>query len=122
MIILGWATAHPFYKERINIMMNANLLATTNVPTTNSIVEPKKIHYKYCKIQRVLYGFIDMDVLVVRVTGLCDYKNIRSAYGSYYSSIKKLKLPIRVSTRKGEMFLIRTDKKSAVHELNTNWY
>lgn len=71
-----------------------------DVITSNKIVEPKKIYYSYCKVQKVLYGFMETDVMCVRVVGLNSYKNLRSAYGSYYSCAKKSKLPIRVSTRK----------------------
>lgn len=94
----------------------------SDIKTTNEIVEPKKIHYAYCKLQRVLYGFIEMDVMCVRVVGLNNYKNIRSAYSSYYSSIKKLKIPVRVSVRKGEMFLFRTDKESNMKQLDAQQY
>lgn len=93
-----------------------------DVITSNKIVEPKKIYYSYCKVQKVLYGFMETDVMCVRVVGLNSYKNLRSAYGSYYSCAKKSKLPIRVSTRKGELFLFRTDKEAKIKQLNMQDY
>lgn len=96
---------------------------TNDVVTSRSFVAPVKLHYNPCKIQRVLYGFIDMDVLCARIVlAPGEYSNIRSAYGSYYSCIRRLKVSVRVSIRKGEMFLFRTDKEANMREIHTSKY
>lgn len=85
-----------------------------NMPSTNMIPEPdymKHMSFKYGKLQGVIYGFIETDYLAARIVGLSGYKNILSAYSSYYSSIKRLHVPVRVSKKGDELFLIRTDRE-----------
>ena len=58
-------------------------------------------------------GFLDMHVEIANVVidyGTNEYKSLKSAYGSLVQSAKKYKeYPIKVISRGGEIYLVRTD-------------
>lgn len=64
--------------------------------------------FKMCKLQGILEEFINSDFDCVKIEGW-DYKNIKSCAGSFSNSIKRFGFRnVRVVTRKGEVFLIKT--------------
>ena len=71
---------------------------------------PKKRSNKMYKLEAGLKEFMAMNVKVAKVTWTdIEYKSSRSCYESLHKAAKKFGFPIDVTTRKGEIFLIRRD-------------
>lgn len=65
--------------------------------------------YKPSKIQKRLDEFMESDSIAVRcVFSSEEYKNLKSACGSYNNAIKRYRYPICVRTIHGVMYLIKT--------------
>lgn len=78
--------------------------------------EVKEIPYgrgndrKMMKLQAELEEFVAMNIPIARVSGWDkQYKTIKSAYESLRKAAIRWSLPIDVTTRKGEVYFIRTD-------------
>lgn len=81
-------------------MLSFTEIKKENLPRRNS----------YTKRQADLMVFMNMNVECVKVTfDKHEYINAKSAQNTLTMSVKRAGLPIKVSQRKGEVYLIRTD-------------
>ncbi len=61
------------------------------------------------KLQRVLDQFMRMDEDVVRVDlEQGEYRDLHSAQCSYHAAARRMRLPIKVRTLDGDLYLIKT--------------
>lgn len=62
------------------------------------------------KLEAEFTEFINMNVECVKcIFGDSEYVSVDSAYNCLHKAARKLGVPIRVSRRKGEIYLVRTD-------------
>lgn len=71
---------------------------------------PRAKRNRMSKVEAELKEFMAMNVKVAKVTWTdIEYKNDRSCYEGLLRCVKKFGFPIIVTTRKGDVFLIRKD-------------
>lgn len=74
------------------------------------VKEIPKVGHRNMLLVKELEEFVNMGVKNVKVTYAPNaYKNVASCYSTLYSAAKREGLPIKVITRKGEIYLVRTD-------------
>lgn len=70
----------------------------------------EKIPRRYHKLQSELRDFMDLNTKIVKVEWFeGEYVNSRSAAASLYKAAKVGGFPIKVESRKDEVYLTRTD-------------
>lgn len=66
--------------------------------------------FRPTKLQKILEEFMNMpDKAVHCILEDGEYANVKSAHSSYNIAIKCMKLPIKVRTLDGELYLIKLD-------------
>lgn len=74
------------------------------------VKEVPKVCGRNVLLLKELEEFVNMGVKNVKVTFKPDeYKNLNSCQATLYKAIKREHLPIRVMTRGGDIYLVRTD-------------
>ena len=74
------------------------------------VKEVPKVEHRNMLLVKELKEFVNMGVISVKVTYAPDaYKTLASCYSTLYRAAKREGLPIKVITRKGEIYLVRTD-------------
>ena len=71
---------------------------------------PKKKGRGYHHLEDELNEFMKMNVKAAKVAWTeLEYKNVRSCYEGLLKAAKRFNFPVYVTTRKGEVFLVRRD-------------